>query len=738
MADNPEIQEYDEAHQVEAAQNRRYYESCELYSGMLLEDELEVDINSFLEKDEHYDPRDSSNLRRLLESVSDDYRDRILGFVSGVLGKIPDDVLTNNSPNSQDELAGLIASIYLRQKDENPNVDKEMYIRILKSIRMHLYTVGKSQQVNTLRYIDQYFFENEDGNFYDGWDKRSALGNMLSKLIIATIPLDIYGGEKDIVEEKYRQYSEFQTAVKEEIDRYRGTLSEVVSEESSERMARVDTNLHPVFTSRIEGYPPVTNIGSIQEMAPYISGTPGALTSGIDPVTGLNFTFTRVYTHNFKNLERPEDSEHRSRNIIYELGRTVIHEDIHQLGELDFNGFFYTQINELLTDSLAEHVQLLSYGETFTDAEFKNRHQTGYSRLVRWARDMIDAGIITQVDLNRLAINQDPEGLVNMIVSYAQGNVENALQVVNTMRRNMFVLPIKSDQAIELAVELSNNPLEVLQRHFLEANAKLGNGLIMNQYSKLSLFHYVKDNHPEYLERMRLVFAEKKGVDPNKIQVEKGYFLVDDPDNDGIFADEVVDFLFELINSSTASTTSSGYRINSTDIQEYLIQADSFVSPFSPNGLNEELDISKLDLEETTDLILGLEKLLEKGLRYSSHLPRDKKLLLDIIIPLVESAYNRTSRIIMDSYNELSPSELRDVTILLLTSTVRDISLKDSTRVSQGPSPWEILEDFLARIKILSNSGISSKQLIQLASNIEIPQDQVDYVIAEMHSDPDA
>ena len=242
---------------------------------------------------------------------------------------------------------------------------------------------------------------------------------------------------------------------------------------------------------------------------------------------------------------------------------------------------FFTMINEMLTDSLAQIVQLKAYDQDFINPDTRAIVQSGYSRLVDMGRYLLRFKVITEDQFVTFAKDQNTEGLIDFICNFASKNMTNARLILNIFRRLDLIFPIKSSEVNANISKLNSNPFKFIKEQFTKAIDKNGVGAQLYLIKMLEILR--KNTTDEYINNKALEEARRQKVDIKSLDVngEYSYFLL--YNSEGFYTDEAVQAYYEMISNNTSQV--GNYRISEADLIFSAYHDDKSQNPFNSSDV---------------------------------------------------------------------------------------------------------------------------------------------------------
>lgn len=696
-----------EDHEINISEihKNQYLNAVSIYLGLM------TDKPNPIERDEFLDEETQKKLLHIPEQDAE----RIIDFVSKVMTFIPEDALKDNKPLNPRHLKAYFSAAYKKQLAAGDDIDEELYIRLLGALHMEYYHIGELfDPVGTsIHAVQKYTVPNEEGNYYDGkWTARGAVGNMAINVIVSTWPIAEsaewnHKRSENLYKSKAR-YIEFQKDLLEELQQYKFILESLCKKYFSGRSVRASRLSLPVFVRSIYGDPPVSNNTQITELGPYIGGYAEGITEGYDNATGLPLTFT-VLAYGWEEAKAPKDETGPLRsNTVYGIAGTALHEMIHEQAEFDINGRFEVEVNELLTDSLKELIQLRAHGIEFTSENFEHRYPTGYMQLTRFARELIIQGVVTEDDLIVNALNQDPRSFVRAIAKNAK-TPEGARKLIYCMQRQDLILPLASTD-IELAVERCiENPEVFFEQEFMKVVETFARGLPM--YTD-SILEFTSSSDPKFIQDQREVWAKELNkpvdeIDPNSI------FLLLDPKT-GVYHDRVVELYYQRKEANPYGI--KGFLLNDKEFLTFITDPETgdYIPVFTDEYIKDELN--NLETHEIVALLLSTERVAYKFLDHEIR-PKNKADLTYFVAKMTERLYRGLSNIVSERYPNLNEAQKKSSVVELITNFVRN--MRPLGKWTRYKDATEAIDEILGRISILTDSGLSDEEK---ADQMTIPQ----------------
>lgn len=668
----------------------------EIYYGLITDEFVPIEMSEVLD--------DSTATMLMALPAADSVR--IISFVQEIMGYISEKVLSNNKPLNARHLQAYFAATYKKAVELGNAVNEELYIRLITALYMDGSQIGEISNYapigSSLQAIEAYTDHQENGNYYKDWNTRGAVGNTALKVIASTMPIVqrvAYDGNRSNqlpIQEK--KFEKFQNDLLVELNLYKNVLGELYQQYLPGRNTRSSRIALPVFVSGIMNGNFVSNISKLTESSANIPEISMGITGGYDEVTGLPLTFTVLSYGWDQSIPPIQDQGPLMRNNIYTIAGIALHELIHEQAEIEQVEPFETYINELLTDSLRELIQLRAHGMEFTSENFEHRRSTGYHRLVRFSRDLIINKVITEADLIQNGLNQDPRAFVRAIAERARTH-DGASRLIYSMQRQDMILPLASRDLKSMIVKCMNNPESFFEEEFNKAIEKFDTSLPMYQDEILDL---TLSLDPDFIVSQKKTWSIVLRKSPDEIDSESKYLLLDSVT--GVYHDRVVELYYQVQNLKKSNV--EGYRLSEQSVLTLITDPVSgqYIPIFTDPVVKDELN--NLTITDIISYILTAERVCYNYLDYDKR-PTNKETLTYLAANMTERLYKGLIVILSETYPELDLQMRKKYINDLILSFAQNLKPIDSE--SRYSNPNDVIDEILGRVAILANPGLGDE-----------------------------
>jgi hypothetical protein len=443
---------------------------------------------------------------KMIEYLPSTAREEVISFANDVAGYIPENIFSepDNRPINSEGLKALVALSYT--VDEEAQLDsqkREHYIRALSAL-----------SADTLCFSNNYSSNTQDVIWSFSGDRFSREGfyNFLIQLNSQTMP--ITGFTQESREERLFKYNVF---LKKMRSRYASTMDvflKYCEEFSPDRVDKVKSwkeNL--VYVDTISRLSIFSNDPILASENKYNVLSAGAVAFGIDPISGLPLTVTKL-PYNYDDVSsglylHPKDDP------TFKDTLTLVHENIHNVkSEKNFTGDYFSLINELLTDSSAWIITLQAEGQDFADLPEEYRTITGYYDLTFVARSLINNGLFNKEELVELAMHQDPQDFLRTLDERVQNceDDQRIEDVINTFLKRLLIRPRKSEEIADLVEQFKVSPSIFMQNEITEMWEQVGSQYLGNKWYVLTIFEWYRSRHSEVGEEDYSAIRNKNGT----------------------------------------------------------------------------------------------------------------------------------------------------------------------------------------------------------------------------------
>lgn len=174
-------------------------------------------------------------------------------------------------------------------------------------------------------------------------------------------------------------------------------------------------------------------------------------------------------------------------------------------------------------------------------------------------------GIISEEDIIKNALNQDPMNFLNKIFDAVRTRDGVAEELIRTMQRDDMILPLRSSEVQDAVIRCKNNPDTFLREEFEKAINEFGFG--QSRY-KMGLMDFVSSVDPSFIESQRSAWAEKLGKRVEDIELNFPALLLDP--QAGVYHYRVVDLYYRKKQMEGSGNLTPRYLAES-DIYKFVI-----------------------------------------------------------------------------------------------------------------------------------------------------------------------
>jgi len=599
--------------------------------------------------------------------IPEAYDAQCIAVTKKIFGLFDPRKLHEHVPQSQDELFAFYALAYneLKRRDRITPEDEKSFVALLYCASTDTSDFGEGLKLGvastTYEYTADFLQEQRETGQKTSQDHMNLTYGLLQRMSpLASQVQYAYDGKGSRImrsahlKEDEEKLLELLSQVDREVTEYQYYLLGWIERMYPEKVVPPGSQRPTVYVTEITTVPFGSTVDEVIKMQRYYTLHPAGTSNGVDPLTGLTVTVSKTPP---LNAERNTD---RWEAEVIERARVGIHESIHDMqAKRKLDTYVDTVVNEMLTDTLAEIVQYKTKGLSPYDREKRlNGSTTGYFMLVKACISLIDEGILTEDELMRFAVDQNPRGFLGHIWTKCRDDREKAEKTLRILMRNDLLPSVRLEELAHNVTEFMKDPQYYFQERFEGMIRTRGYDL---PSWKTRFVTFLQANEPAIWAQICEDYRKAKGLSEKETESIYPTLILQNP-NQKLYWDAVIEVMDTFFKREDEKAYASRGVFYSSDILDTAISQGFVTLPevYAPGEIDKAV-------ARNTDILLCMDDFLCANLEYFMRPREIDSYFKDALMPVFEQVMGFYYEVVDNFYASLPQEERKRLVVRAIT-----------------------------------------------------------------------